>query len=233
MTPEQRGLVESNYGLVIKLANDMRQQYPLADYDSLVSDGGSGIMRAAVAYEQGKGSFPTMAWHWIRYGMMDGIKKACSRPVTERLGKQSISRTHSFDAISDSEQWGVLLAHLDQRTREVVLMYVRDGLNEPEIASRIGKSCSTVSKILAKGTRVLRRTTFSKYDDLPIKLKGGKGRHGGGRGSRKAVVSCRGEKFSSISEASVEMGCNSGSIAIACQRGTKCAGRNWKYAEAA
>jgi RNA polymerase sigma-70 factor (ECF subfamily) len=112
--------------------------------------------RSFKQFDPSRAQFSTWVTRIATNCMVSHYRK--ERPVVplDGLMESAISCTDETDTVGDQELVARLLAVLDDRGRQVVLMKYRDGMRNVEIASQLEMNSSTVSTILARSISKMR-----------------------------------------------------------------------------
>jgi len=128
------------------------------DFDDLISEGYLGYMAAQRSYDPGRCSFS----HWAYIKMHGYIlsylirKSSKDHPNFDDLIRKPYT-PNPESLILDSIDLQRAMSKLTPRTREILWLQYRDGLNHREIGRVYELAKSSISSIHVKALRVLRR----------------------------------------------------------------------------
>jgi RNA polymerase sigma factor (sigma-70 family) len=128
------------------------------DFDDLINEGYLGYMAAQRSYNPGKCSFSHWAYVKMRGYILNYLIRKSSR---DHLNIDDLIRkpyTPSYESlILDSIDLQRAMNKLTPRTREILWLQYRDGLNHREIGRVYGLAKSSISSIHVKALWMLRR----------------------------------------------------------------------------
>jgi RNA polymerase sigma factor for flagellar operon FliA len=171
LTDAQRERVESNLGLVGKIASAMlgRRRRRWVPRERLESDGRMGLIRAAQRFDPANGAkFETFAARHIRGAILDGMRAESfirTRGLRERgervpeFGPLDPAMELAARADCTDDQRDAVRYHtrdLPPRNRRVMELYYADEMNMKDIAALMKWSESRVSQVHSESIRHLR-----------------------------------------------------------------------------
>lgn len=126
-------IIEKNMGLVVLLAKSFNPRNK-DEYDEFIQLGRIGVWKAHIKYDPTRGTFPTLAWNYIKWEILRHLDK--KNPETQLEEPMSIEDTkYICDSI-----WEYLPSNLSQKEKRVVKLRLIDRHTFLDIGNIMGYS---------------------------------------------------------------------------------------------
>lgn len=137
--------ISKNLGLIIKLARSFKPSNA-TELEEYIQLGRIGFLKAFRKYDPDRGALSTMAWHYIRWEIIQHLNKQRKHKVKKDIEEPSDTTDEKITSMDCENLWEFLPSNLNDKEKNIVELKLQ-GHTYKEIGQKLNYTQHWISKL--------------------------------------------------------------------------------------